>query len=175
MRNNRGQSTIEFLVTFIFVFGFVFVFLNISFLYTNGFLVHYATYMSSRAYLVFDNNSKEKDGSDAGAERIAREVLNKFDLEKFIPAIDNVNRSTKIFHPDSGINNLYVGIRFEYQDYLPLPMFTKLEDPIIFVSESFLGREPTRSECLERICSAFNLIDGVDNCEVNSTFSDNGC
>ena len=52
-----------------------------------------------------------------------------------------------------------------------------LESPISdmrTISESFLGREPSRQECIERICEAFSAIDG-GGCSSHTTIYDNGC
>ena len=46
--------------------------------------------------------------------------------------------------------------------------------PLTMVSESFLGREPSRQECIERICSTFSAIDG-GSCSSHTTIYDNGC
>ena len=70
-----GQSTIEFLCTFAFVLATIFVFLKIAMNVTNGYLVHYATYMASRAYLVNDNGSNSPSGGDGPALSLAKSVF----------------------------------------------------------------------------------------------------
>ena len=173
-KKESGQSTIEFLLTFIFVLGFVFAALKLSFIYTNGYLVHYATFMASRAYMVVDNNSNQPGGSDGVAFRAAREVFRRFPLDKFIGGYD---QNLKANHPDdAGQNfdrNLYVGIYTNFSQKFGLSPLTTGQREVRFRSESFLGREPTRAECLKRVCEALRRLGG--NCENHSTVFDNGC
>ena len=172
-KKNKGQSTIEFIATFSFLIGFIFLFFKFSLLYTNGYLVHYATFMASRSYLVFDNNSNNPNGgADNDAGRRAQLVFNDFNINKFIPSLKKT--SIQIHDPEDGggsARNLYVGVSFQYQDKFPLPRIGGKSKILSFKSESFLGREPTRSECIDQICKAFG-----SNCESShTTLSDNGC
>ena len=173
-KKEAGQSTIEFLLTFIFVLAFIFSTLKLSFIYTNGYLVHYATFMASRAYLVVDINSNQPEGSDGAAWRRASEVFKRFPLDKFIGGYD---QNLQVNHPDSGgqgfDRNLYVGVFTDFSHTFGLSPVVGGRKEVRFRSESFLGREPTRAECLERICMALRLVGG--NCENHSTIFDNGC
>ena len=173
-KKERGQSTIEFLLTFVFVLAFIFTTLKLSFIYTNGYLVHYATFMASRAYMVVDTNSNQPEGSDASAKRRAREVFRRFPLKKFIGGYD---QNLQFNDPDSGgqnfDRNLYVGVYTDFVHRLGLSPLVGGQKEVRFRSESFLGREPTRAECVERICEAMKLVGG--NCENHSTVFDNGC
>ena len=169
-----GQSTIEFLLTFVFILGFIFFTLKLSFIYTNGYLVHYATFMASRAYMVVDINSNQPSGSDGRAMERARAVFKRFPLDKFIGGYD---QNLQVNAPDDGgrdfDRNLYVGVYTDFSHKLGLSPFVGGQKEIRFRSESFLGREPTRAECVERICEALKLLGG--DCEHQSTVFDNGC
>ena len=68
-KKDNGQSSIEFLISFFFVLGFVFVFLKISLNAAEGYLVHYATYMASRSYLVAEQNSVDPINSSKAFRR----------------------------------------------------------------------------------------------------------
>ncbi len=168
---NQGQSTLEFLFSFVFSFSLIFLFVKMALNYTNGFLVHYATFMASRSYMVLDTNSRTPEGSDSLSKERAIEVFkNNYYLSKFLNGVD---LELKFNDPEFQGNKLYVGPYVEYADQFSLsPLFgggIKLN----LKSESFLGKEPTRAECLSRICYAIGQL-GVS-CSVHATLADNGC
>lgn len=176
LNSEEGQSTIEFLMSFVFVLGFVFVFVRMSIVYTNGYMVHYATFMASRAYLVHDSNDKGQHGSnDNRAGRAANTVLAEYKLDLFVPGITS---SLQVHNPDSGGSgfdkNLYVGVWLDFEQEITTPGSIGGRKQLQFRSESFLGREPTRFECVERICAAVQLL-GNSDCTSHMVVSDNGC
>jgi hypothetical protein len=78
IKNSKGQSTIEFIFSFTAAVGFVFLFLKMALNYTNGYMVHHATFMASRAYLVSDSESAQTpEARDQKAFDHARTVFNK--------------------------------------------------------------------------------------------------
>lgn len=167
--NHKGQSLIEFLLCFVYMFGIFFVVLKIALNFTSGYLVHYATFMSARAFLVADNNSNTAGGSDGYAARVGREVFENYRINRVLSTSGDLSFKTAT----SGDSLAYRGAVYVFrQDFSPLSFMGKREE-MNMVSESFLGREPTRAECLERICDAFKEIGG--NCELHSTFYDDGC
>ena len=173
-KSESGQSTIEFLLVFVFVLSFIFASLKLSFIYTNGYLVHYATFMASRAYMVVDINGNNPAISETSARNKAITVFNKFPLDKFIGGYD---RTLQFNEPDGdGRNldrNLYVGVYTDFVQRFGLSPFAGGPKEVNFRSESFLGREPTRAECVERICEAIRMLGG--NCQNHTTVFDNGC
>ncbi len=168
--NEKGQSTIEFLLTFIFVFSLIFMIFKIGVTFSNGYLVHYATFMASRTYLVIDNNSNSPSGGDQNARNRASAVFEKFPMKSTIPGWTSL---IKINHPGSVPNNLFVGAWSEYTENFGISDIVGGIKPIVLRSESFLGREPTRANCLQRICRAMEEVGG--DCSVHTTFFDNGC
>ena len=175
--NSKGQSTIEFIISFSFVFAFTFVFFRIALLYANGHLVHYATYMASRAYMVYDSNATHPHGDDENAAKLAQKVFEKFKLGSLIKNFDN---SLNVHHPRDFSDykkNLYVGVWVDFKQKLPIPFAIKGRD-LDLRSESFLGREPTRSECYWRIAYSMGGAVGGGNDKykgLHSTLFDNGC
>jgi hypothetical protein len=90
-KNNKGQSTIEFILTFTAAVGFIFLFLKMALNYTNGYMVHHATFMASRAYMVGDAERYESAGAgDARAFDMAKAVFAKNLPEALIPEFDGV-------------------------------------------------------------------------------------
>ena len=167
----EGQSTIEFLVTFPMVILFLFFFLKLSFNFTMGYLAHYATFMSSRTFLVFDDDSK----FDTNAENAARGAFRSVLLDR----VSNKFRGNPTFNsvPDiSGVGNaspVFKGAVFSYRETFSISNLLGGTDKVDLVSESFLGREPTRIGCLQRICQSLGEL--VGNCTDLVTLSDNGC
>jgi len=154
-----------------FLIGFLFVFVKLAINYTNGYLLHWATYSASRAYLTFDDNTlnplvKAKDH--------ARDVFNSY--TKLVPSLGN---DLKFNDPDTGKNFIYVGAFAEFKQTFSIFAFVGGQDPLAFRTESFLGKEPHRQECLERICDQFkqqlgNIGAGCPALE-NATYFDDGC
>jgi hypothetical protein len=170
IKNDEGQSTIEFIVTFIFVISFFLTFFKLALNSTNGFLLHYATFMSSRAYLVSDINSNTAAGGDSAANQVAQKVFKEYQVTAFIPVGPT---SVEINAPDTGKKSVFTGVIARYTDKFTVSKFFGGENNIQYVSESFIGREPTRGECSERVCKAMRDV-GAD-CSLHVTFYDNGC
>lgn len=170
IHNQNGQSTIEFLISIIYVIGLMFLFVKIALNVTNGYLVHYATFMASRAYLVLDNNANTPNGDDNQAGKKAEEVFKKFNIPSWIPGDSG---KLIVNYPESGINPVYLGVYHEFQQKFGPTALMGGNILMDFTSESFLGREPTRATCVERICHAFQMVGG--DCKTHSTFFDNGC
>jgi hypothetical protein len=175
LRNKKGQSTIEFILSFAITVGFVFSFYKIAILYTNGYLVHYATFMAGRSYMVFDNNASDPAFIDQPARQKAQAVFQKFNLTELLHDFDGrleVNDPSAFNTPE---NALYIGVFAEYEDVLLTPIFGNKQD-LSMRSDAYLGREPMRSECFLRICRAMGPVAGRgDYCEVHATLFDNGC
>ena len=109
IKRNEGQSAIEFLMSFVFVIGFMMTLVRIAMNYTNGYLVHYATYVSSRAFMVADNNGQGSD-ADSYAALKARNTFKRFNFSAFTNNFDsqlNINTADSM---DDLQTNLYVGV-----------------------------------------------------------------
>ena len=168
VKKNEGQSTIEFLITFGFTLLLLFVMVKLSLNVTNGFLVHYATYAASRAFLVVDTFSNTPDGSDAEAEARAKEVFKKIVAGNTVTVTPH-----KIGDVDG--KSVFLGVRAQFVQKLAFSNVVGGKKPVTFLSESYIGRTPTMSECVTRICDAVKLIGVRDECELNVTLEDNGC
>jgi len=165
---NKGQSTIEFLLTLSFLFGFIFLYAKIAFNYTNGYLLQYATFMASRSYLVYDSGSVDESGQDANAKRFAQENV----FAKIVPQVPQTLMGN---HPTQTLGSLYTGLYYDFVQEFSFNNVIGGRVPMNFRSESFIGREPTRSECLRRIRDSFKALSGVDDPNLNVTLEDNGC
>lgn len=168
--NDRGQSTMEFLLSFTFVFALIFLIFQIGVSFTNGYLVHYATFMASRTYLVIDNNSNTIASGDEDAKGRAISVFNGIPMDRFIPGFRS---ELHINHPMTVTNNIFVGAWVEYPEKFGISELIGGIKDVKLRSESFLGREPSRVTCLVRICEAMKEVGGT--CGDHTTFFDDGC
>jgi hypothetical protein len=173
IKDSKGQSTIEFIFSFSLALGFIFGFLKLSIVYTNGFLIHYATFQASRAYMVGESGSKNPDGSDPSAAADAKQVFDNFKLDVLMPDFPNVITFEEPSARSTMQSNLYIGARVEFNEFIAIPgSNAKIEIPMI--SESYLGMEPTRAECFQQICASLSDVGGAG-CVRHATVFDNGC
>jgi len=173
-KKNSGQVTIEYLFSFIFSIGIFIFFIQLGLNISSGFLVHYATYMASRTYLVVDNGSASSDSSDSDAEKKAVEVFAEFNLKEF--GVNIEGDVPQFNRPGTNIKNIYVGARSSFKT--PMTAFQLMGGTQILEleSESFLGREPTKADCYEQVCKAVTTVNKAANsCERQVTLFDNGC
>lgn len=169
-KNNKGQSTIEFILTFTAAVGFIFLFLKMALNYTNGYMVHHATFMASRAYLVGDTESQQTvEGRDKNAFELAKSVFDKNLPEALIQGFDGVLTEN---NPGVVKFSVFTGVWTEFTQIFSLG-FVGGKDPVKFRSESFLGREPTRVESITQICTAIKTIT-LGSCDLQATLEDNG-
>lgn len=168
IKNESGQSTIELLVTLVFVFGFIFLFVRTAMNTTNHFMAHHYTFLASRIYLVADNNSKESTSSDRYAEAEARKFIEGSPLRAI-----GINGTVEFNGPGDSTHAVLAGAYFKFQSMMTLGKAIGGEKVLDLTSESFLLREPTRQDCLTRICDSFSMIGG--SCTLHATLEDNGC
>lgn len=173
-KKEKGQSTVEFLLSFTLVLGFVFSFLSLALTFTNGYLLHYGTFMASRAYMVFDDDSDDPSLVDSRARQWASQAFDQYNLDLLIESFSELNfnaPSDPSFQTSS--TNLYTGVWTEVIQAFVFPGVAESLG-INLRSESFLGREPTRSECFRQVCESMDEL-GVDGCINHVTVADNGC
>ena len=166
---NKGQSTIEFLFTFIFSFGFLFLFISLGLNFTAGYVVHFATYMASRTFMTAETNNTNPGLSDTIAEQRGRETFNRYQLSSLgLESLGNISFN----FPNRGTRYEYVGAYVNFNTPLSFVNVIGGRQLLNLRSESFLGREPTRADCFERICRAMN---GCSQKNGHITAEDNGC
>ncbi len=181
-KNSKGQSTIEFIFVAAFAFGFLFVFIQLAINLTGGFYAHYATFMASRTFLIYDRGDADPNRS-YGSQVVRNEVQDVFD-SYFTPlkyahyGIYDPNASLKIQSKvtDPNIDYIYTGVILSYTQ--PMSLFAYFGGNVdsVMISESLLGKEPTRGECLERTRKAIEGT-GPRNSDQEKfvTVYDNGC
>ena len=172
-RDQKGQSLAEFILTFGIVCLIVFLFVKLAFNFTKGYMVHYANFMASRAYLVQDNNSASPPIADSNAEQIA---FNKV-YKKIFPVV--ARNKVKFKSPVSVEKKVFVGVTTNFEESFSLSSVIGGSEKLKLISESFLGRTPVISECAKGVCTAVSIITG-EGCGAGDakglvTLWDNGC
>ena len=172
-KNKRGQSLAEFILTFGIVCTMLILFVKLAFNYTKGYMIHYANYMASRSYMVQDNNSANPATADQNAKTIAinsvlRRIYNQINISE-----------VKVLSPAIVDNKVFVGVKTTVEEDFSLSSVVGGGEKIKLVSESFLGREPSISECAQGTCRAVDEISG-EGCGSGAsagfaTLWDNGC
>lgn len=174
---NAGQATIEFILTLAFGLSLMLMIFNSAVNYTTGYLVHYATFMASRVYLTTESHTGTfQSGYDASlspAEQAARDTFRQYNLQIFGVQEDEffVNKSSSGQSPSE---YLTAGVYARYSQKIDMLGRVAGNTELDLVSESFLGKEPTRVGCAIRVCRAMT---GEDSCEdsMDITLFDDGC
>lgn len=169
--DQKGQSTIEFIFTFAFGVSIILLIFNSAINQTTGYLVHYATFMSSRSYLTADTPLNTVTGSLNGAEAKAKATFDKYNLT-FL-GVKNLNY--KVNAPNSNNPNSYLTVGAVAQFEQSIDVIGKIagQQKLELVSESFLGKEPTRAECAIRVCRAVAARESCQSLDI--TLFDDGC
>lgn len=171
--NEKGQAAIEFVLVIGFALGITFLFISQSFSATKGYLVHYVNFVGSRVFLTNDRGSRTVNTNYRIAEREARSQIESFSLGDNFD-IDMTCRFQSFINVDA----LFTGSICEFE--VETNFFPTMGggDPAKLVSESLLGKEPTRATCYELTCEG---ITGTrTDCEgqeesMDITMYDNGC
>lgn len=168
-KRQEGQSTMEFILTMILFVGFLFFFMRLSYFLAYGNFVQYATFLAARSYqaagpdpadqaerarLVIVRLLKKSEG-ETGTER----------YQSIAQGVGGGNPTGAEIGPGSGYNPTDVanswlqGVRYTYRSRLFVRLFGSTpnasangpvrQEPgsVTLTSESWLGREPTVSEC----------------------------
>ncbi len=172
-----GQATIEFIFTFAFGLSLMLMIFNSAMNYATGYLVHYATFMASRVYLTSElhtGNFQSGYGfSVTQAEQNARDAFRQYNLGIF--GVEEgefyVNASRE---GQSSSEYLTVGTSTRFNQKVDTLGKIAGNTELEMVSESFLGKEPTRVACAIRTCLA---ITGQTTCDdqMDITLFDDGC
>lgn len=167
--NEEGQVAFEFLLIFAIALGMTFMFLYVSMNFVGGYLAHYATYMASRTFMVGDDGGANLSAVMAYAENQGRKVFDRYNLQ-----IVKIDPSNLVFlRPEVGGKNVFVGATFRFQKLLSPLKIVGGAERATYYTESFLGKEPVRRTCYERMCSAIGETQCISKFDV--TLFDNGC
>lgn len=161
-----GQSTIEFALVLMLLMGFVLFYLQLSMVMGFGNYVHYATFMSARAYLSAGASEPEQvERANAVVERMLKRA-NSPGFDRF-PSIAKgeggggemrgleVGKAAQ-FNASNPDLSWMQGVRYAFKSRLFLIPLGRggggAQGPasgngIVLRSESWLGREPSYDDC----------------------------
>lgn len=166
----KGQSSLEFALVLILVLGFFFFFIQASFCFSFGNWVHYATFMSARAYL--SAGPDNQDQIDRSTQVLSR-MLKKSgggSVDRFpffgkglstgtsASLVVGMEIDSPLYQQDDRAFSWLRGIRYTFQSRLfLLPLSGKrggsTNTPLKMTSESWLGKEPSTQECLQDLAT----------------------
>lgn len=173
-KNQAGQSTIEFIFCFIFAVGLILLVFNTSLNYATGYVTHYATYMASRVFMTQDSNQNVwHAGSRDSAINRAKATFEKYNLSIF--GIQNTAFSINDDQNVSAGEYLMIGAYTRFERKMDMVGQITGQKKLELISESFLGREPTRGVCASRVCKAVTGQDECNGANMDVTLFDNGC
>ena len=165
-KNESGQATIEFVLASIFLFGFILFFLQLSLAFAVGNYIHYATFMAARAYLAGGPNQEDQI---ARGTAVMNQMLKRGNRDRFGFAAQGVEgpdtwfKAEENYEPSSSWQR---GVRYKFRSrvlLVPLAGSPRRgaggnsgngpagRNEVELTSESWLGREPTTSECERNI------------------------
>ncbi len=156
-------------MTFPIVVGFSFLFVRLAVNYTDGYYIHYATYMASRTYMSLDTEKTEESAGDSDAFKAASRVFRRYKPEILINGFDGELKENNI---DSVSVKVFTGVWVEYTRTFAMGFLGGTEK-VKLRSESFLGREPIRTEVWKAICTNISRVT-QGTCQKHTTLDDNG-
>jgi len=151
---DSGQATVEFALTMILFFSFFLFYFQLSMAFAFGNFVHYATFMSARAYL---SAGPELGDQQTRARDVIVQMLKKSTgasgVDRFPFIAKGVGGSDpggfEVLNGAQGLSWM-TGVRYTFRSKLfliPMGGSTKGVNSVTLTSESWLGREPTSQEC----------------------------
>lgn len=173
--DQSGQGTVEFALSLLISMGFVVFFFQLAMNFAVGNYIHYATFMSARAYQ--SAGPSEADQISRGRRVLARMVkrsessegIDRFGfIAKGEGGEDATLKGASVGrHPrfDKDTFNLswLEGVRYTFRSKLTLiPLQGASEsNSLVLTSESWLGREPSARECREAVIQSGGRV--IDN------------
>jgi hypothetical protein len=166
LSNRKGQSTVEFALTLIMLLAFLLFFFQLSMVFAFGNYVHYATFMSARAYL--SSGSDIEDQKSRAREvivRMLKKSVGQAGVDKFPSIARGIGGGDpggfqadppSQYNPTDLHFSWMQGVRYTFRSkifLIPLGRARKKKqaendlNSITLTSESWLGREPTDAEC----------------------------
>lgn len=190
-KSEQGQATIEFALSLILIMGFIFFYIQLALVFAWSNYIHYATFMSARAYL---SGSVNREDQEERARKVIVKMLKKGEsragLDRFPSVARGVGgdglagfyvRPPKEFNPSIRNFSWLEGVRYAFRSKLFLIPFggsskesndggknEKSVNEISLTSESWLGREPSYAECI-------NYLSKKAKEAVTEVVIDNGC
>jgi hypothetical protein len=179
-RNEKGQAMIEFILGLMIVISFFFFYLKMSAVFAVGNYVHYATFMSARAYA---SSAQNPDAQRENASAVLTAMLgNRF--KTLIKGKEGDGSSITgatigpgpYYAEEPALDNWNQGVMFHFTSKLSLYPWSRDGQSVMLdlTSESWMPREDSTDECLGKKQKITGMLSGsgVNNVGVEW---DNGC
>jgi len=177
-----GQALIEFVLGLMIVISFFAFFMKMSAVFVVGNFIHYATFMSARAYMSSDLNQGVQQ---ANGETVLREMVQgrwSFLIKPDTSSTGNVPGgyvgSGPYAQESMQLDAWNQGTTYTYSANLSLLPWSKENQSVNLKlsSESWMPREQSSSECKASMANAVNSLSGAGvNISVSDLELDNGC
>lgn len=175
--DERGQSTLEFALTLFLLMAFLLFYVQLALMMGYGNYAHYATFMAARAYMAAGAGKDDQtERAKAVIVRMVKRGEGDGGLDRF-PSIARAEgegdiKGVQIAEPgnfkeaDRNLSWLQ-GVRYRFKSRLfIIPMGTgpgtgaqASKSTVTLQSESWLGREPSGTECKSDMNSKKGIID----------------
>jgi hypothetical protein len=172
----EGQSTIEFALTLMLVAIFSLFYVQLSLVFAYGNYVHYATFMSARAYLSSGQSKSEQAGR---ARDVIVKMLQRSEAEAGSSRFPALGKGSGPGNPPGfqvddpaqydATNRDFSwmqGVRYTFRSRLfAVPLGKSTAAPgqsvntVTLTSESWLGRETSYEECAEEMTARKGIFD----------------
>jgi len=163
LKNESGQALIEFVLGLMIVISFFFFYLKMAASFAVGNYIHYATFMSARAYMA---SAANEEIQRQNAETVMQKMVGTR-FKGLFKAVDcdtgcaeNTMGSVKGATVGKGpyaqenfdLNYWNQGVTYSYQAKLSLYPWSRDQESVTMklVSESWLPREVSKDECVGR-------------------------
>lgn len=162
-RNESGQALIEFVLGLMIVFSFFFFYVKMAAVFAIGNYIHYATFMSARAYTASASN---EDTQRQNAETVLKKmignrfktVVSSFECEGGCPentmgSVSGGRVGPGPYAMEDPMRNAWnQGVTYSYKAKLSLFPWNRDGDALTMklVSESWMPREESIEECNQR-------------------------
>jgi hypothetical protein len=177
-KNESGQSTVEFALTLVLLLSFVMFYIQLALVFSFGNYVHYATFMSARAFYAA---GPDRDDQSKRARDVIVQMLKKSGGQAGVDKFPSIARGTGGSDPGgfevggldryeeaSRDSSWMRGVRYTFRSRLFLIPFGRGNkqaaggdsvNSLTLTSESFLGAEPATYECVESMSKMKGLFD----------------
>lgn len=149
----QGQAIMEFLLGLLMVISFFFFYVKLAAVFAIGNYIHYATFMSARAYV---SSAASEADQKSNAQAVIESMLVGRWKHLLQPKEGNEVKGLTIgqgnFYGDDPYGNYWnQGVTYHFQSKLSLYPWNRNQGapPILLdlTSESWLGREQSTDEC----------------------------
>jgi hypothetical protein len=177
IKGQEGQSTMEFALTLMLLMALVFFFMQLSLVFGFGNYVHYATFMSARAYLSAGSTDDDQTNrAQAVIIQTLKRSITQSRIDRF-PMIGKGVGGADIpgFQLDpspyaAGSNDLswLQGVRYTFSSklfWIPLggpgnaAVTGASPNQVTLISESWLLREPADQDCQTQLGKVHGIYD----------------